>query len=304
MAGRIRTIKPEVLSDAEAARLSHAAWRLWVSSWVLSDDEGRLPADPDQLHGQVFWGCPADIHACLVEIESKGLAMPYVAGGDIYLAITNFRKHQKINRPSGAKHPEPEGSYSFLEPPHGGLSEGSVSQQKNSLRDRDRDRDLDHDRDRDHDHVEPRDATHQSTESNASNGSPPARQRVEPHPRASEIADDLRERICTEKPDHSLSQEPAWRSKRLAWIRQISTLLCTDERDPDRALEVLRWVFGDQGGRDFRFVVQSPKSLREKWDRIEAAMVQTSRTRGVGQTVRDPAAEIMAYALELERRGE
>lgn len=39
MAGRIRTIKPEVLSDAKTARLSDAAWRLsW--KWKLNGKQG------------------------------------------------------------------------------------------------------------------------------------------------------------------------------------------------------------------------------------------------------------------------
>lgn len=142
MSGRIRSIKPEILTDRKAAKLSHAAWRLWVSCWVQADDEGRLPADPDQLRARVFWGCPADIIECLTELQTARLIKPYTVNGDIYIAILNFRKHQKINRPSGAKYPEPEGEHSFLSEPslnaHGGDSEDS----QRDL-DRDHDRDLD-----------------------------------------------------------------------------------------------------------------------------------------------------------------
>ena len=143
MSGRIRSIKPEILSDRKAAKLSHAAWRLWVSCWVQADDEGRLPADPDQLRARVFWGCAADIMLCLTELQDARLIEPYTVNGDIYIAIPNFRKHQKINRPSGAKYPAPEGPHSFLTEDsvraHGGVTDDSQ---------RDRDRDRDHDLDR------------------------------------------------------------------------------------------------------------------------------------------------------------
>lgn len=38
-------------------------------------------------------------------------------------------------------------------------------------------------------------------------------------------------------------------------------------------MSLLAWVFGDQGGRtEYRFRVDSPKSLGEKWDKVELAM--------------------------------
>lgn len=67
------------------------------------------------------------------------------------------------------------------------------------------------------------------------------------------------------------------------WARQLGALLKTDERRAERAAELIRWVFGDQGGSEYRFVVESPKTLREKWDRLEVAMAKRSRrSRGGG----------------------
>lgn len=105
---RIRSIKPEILPDAKAGRLSHEAWRLWVSSWTLADDTGRLPADPTMLAGQVFWGCPADVPRALKELEKSGLVRVYKVRGDTYMEIRGFARHQKIDRPSGPKYPGPE----------------------------------------------------------------------------------------------------------------------------------------------------------------------------------------------------
>jgi len=165
MAGRIRTIKPEILTDSKAARLSHEAWRLWVSTWVMADDLGRLPGSPDLLRASVFWGCDGDPTRALDELHAAGLVTRYQVHGDPYLAINGWTKHQRINRPSGGRCPSPdEGEVEPAHPdsgrqmklgrqgpaiasfnegslnPHGGLSEDSL-----------RDPDHDHDRERDRD---------------------------------------------------------------------------------------------------------------------------------------------------------
>lgn len=55
------------------------------------------------------------------------------------------------------------------------------------------------------------------------------------------------------------------------------------QRTEECTLEVLAWVFGDQGGRtEYRFRVDSPKALSEKFDRIESAMRAPARLNGHG----------------------
>lgn len=130
MAGRIRSIKPEVLTDAKAIRLSDTAWRCWVSCWLLADDTGRLPGDAAVVGGQVFPLKPAKAADALAELVSAGLLVAYVVRGDPYFLISGFSKHQKVNRPSGPKFPAPSESDGGLTEgsvrAHGGLSEGSV----------------------------------------------------------------------------------------------------------------------------------------------------------------------------------
>ena len=80
MAGRIRTIKPELLEDAKTAKLSHEAWRLFVSSILLADDYGAFRAEPGFLRGTVFWGSEADVHQAISEIVTVGLWRPNRGG--------------------------------------------------------------------------------------------------------------------------------------------------------------------------------------------------------------------------------
>ncbi len=129
---RIRSIKPEVMSDPKAARLSDAAWRLWVCMWVLADDSGRLPADPEWLNGQVFWASPRQIVALLGELTNGGQILLYEMNGEPLALVKNFNKHQKIDKPSKSKYPSPPDSPEspsgvFAEPstsPSGGIGKG------------------------------------------------------------------------------------------------------------------------------------------------------------------------------------
>ena len=108
MAGRIRSIKPETLSDGKAARLSDRAWRLWVSMWTLADDCGLCPADPDYLGGQVFWGqSNRDCEKALAELVRAGFVSLYQVNGERFAKINGWAKHQKIDRPSPPKFPVP-----------------------------------------------------------------------------------------------------------------------------------------------------------------------------------------------------
>ena len=100
MAGRIRTIKPEILDDERSAGLSDAAWRLWVSSWLLADDHGGARGDSRWLAAEVFWaspGPPRDVPKLLLELEDAGLVRRYTVRGQQYLCIVNWKKHQRVD---------------------------------------------------------------------------------------------------------------------------------------------------------------------------------------------------------------
>lgn len=146
--GRIRTIKPEVLLDRKAATLSNEAWRLWVSCWVIADDCGRLPADPKLLAGQVFWAHenPFDeASRALASLRESSMVEIYEVNGESFMQIRGWRKHQKIDRPSGPRFPGPDDGLSAQQ----SLGLANPREASRALA---TDRDHDHDRDLDRDH--------------------------------------------------------------------------------------------------------------------------------------------------------
>lgn len=110
MAGRIRSIKPEILEDERSAALSSDAWRLWVSMWLLADDHGRLRGALTWLEGQVFWAAkPRESLAKLLEsLETARLIVRYEHTGQRYIEIRNWAKHQRVDHPGKPRIPAPE----------------------------------------------------------------------------------------------------------------------------------------------------------------------------------------------------
>ena len=108
MAGRVRTIKPEVLEDEVAAGLTDAAWRLWVSLWVLADDYGDVRAGDRYLAANVWQDTSRDAATPLAELVAKGRVAPYAVQGQRYVRIHGWAKHQRVDNAGKARVPAPE----------------------------------------------------------------------------------------------------------------------------------------------------------------------------------------------------
>ena len=83
MAGRIRTIKPELLENERVASLPHDAWRLFVSLLLLADDYGNLNGHPDRIQAAVFWAQQPlqSIRDCLATLSERNLVRLYTVRG-------------------------------------------------------------------------------------------------------------------------------------------------------------------------------------------------------------------------------
>jgi len=109
---RIRTIKPEFPQSETIGRLTREARLLFLQLFTLVDDAGRARAAPRMLASLLY---PYDddaaerIDGWLDELAHRGLVACYAAGGARYLAITHWREHQKIDRPTPSRLPAPPG---------------------------------------------------------------------------------------------------------------------------------------------------------------------------------------------------
>ncbi|HET9063749.1 MAG TPA: hypothetical protein VFO62_10710 [Candidatus Binatia bacterium] len=104
-------------------------------------------------------------------------------------------------------------------------------------------------------------------------------------------ADTLRTLVLKAQPTNAIRKAP-WgpeqrKGRRKAWANEFRLLLSRDGRTTRELGEVLRFLFNGQTG-DAQFVVLSPATLREKWDRITTQMQRVKRGGAPGE----PAATI------------
>jgi len=103
---RKRMIDPEFWSDEEIGNWSLGARLLYIGLWNFADDEGRFKADIRLLKSQIF---PYDkriiMTSLMQEIAIK--VQLYEHNGAHYGFIMNFKKHQRIDRPTPSRLPPP-----------------------------------------------------------------------------------------------------------------------------------------------------------------------------------------------------
>ena len=104
---RIRTIKPDFWTDEKIVELSPLARLLFIGLWNFADDDGRMPYSTPRIKLQILPADAADISALLGEIRGKSLIDVYVVDDKEYLHICQFSKHQKIDKRTPSKHPNP-----------------------------------------------------------------------------------------------------------------------------------------------------------------------------------------------------
>jgi len=109
---RTRSIRPGFWLNGVLCSLSRDARLLFIALWCFADREGRLDGRPMQIRRHLF---PFDVDlteqkiATLIgDLERAGFVSQYEVGGDKYILIFNFKKHQS---------PHPKEARSKL-PPH------------------------------------------------------------------------------------------------------------------------------------------------------------------------------------------
>lgn len=105
---RIRTIKPEFWQDERLATLPRDTRMLFIGLWNLADDHGRLRGHPSFIQGQVFpYDHDIDIPNSLEQLELAGRIVQYRRDGQRFIWIRKFSEHQKMDKRTDSKLPEP-----------------------------------------------------------------------------------------------------------------------------------------------------------------------------------------------------
>lgn len=110
---RIRTIKPEFWESETIASLTVHARLLFVACLNAADDEGRLRWNAAYLKSVAFIYdeefTESFIESLMEQITEASLIRSYQGGNRVatYAVIDSFSEHQRINRPSPSKLPEP-----------------------------------------------------------------------------------------------------------------------------------------------------------------------------------------------------
>ena len=162
---RIRTLKPELLTDEKTAGLDDVEWRLFVSCILMADDYGNFRASPAALRAQAFWGTDATLET--VANTREGLAMVslvslYEVNGQSYGHITGWSKHQRVDHPGKPYCPGPELGIPITCVESSRKSRESVANIPETLL-TDRDRERDHEREREEEKNSPETETGETT---------------------------------------------------------------------------------------------------------------------------------------------
>ncbi|MEU8001615.1 hypothetical protein AB0B66_10680 [Catellatospora sp. NPDC049111] len=112
--GRIRTIKPEFWTSETLARVPIRARLTFAGVWTYVDDNGVgrdnhclitsevYPLEPDPREAR------DSTRDDLASLAAQGLIVRYIVGGRRYLKVTNWEEHQRIDRPSKPRYPQPD----------------------------------------------------------------------------------------------------------------------------------------------------------------------------------------------------
>lgn len=121
---RIRNIKPDFFMSDDVSELDYRTRLTWIGLWTHADDHGRLKDNPRAIKGAV-WSLDdsvavREVEADLGMLARRGRIVRYQADGQRYLAIVNWHRHQRPNRPSPSKIPAPTVPIGVPEPEQDG----------------------------------------------------------------------------------------------------------------------------------------------------------------------------------------
>jgi hypothetical protein len=116
---RARNIKPGFFKNDTLAELDFAGRLLFIGLWGIADRAGRLEDRPKKIKAELFPYDEVNVDAFLGELARRGFILRYETGGERYIQIVHFDKHQNphpreapsnIPAPGPCPHLAPAGS--------------------------------------------------------------------------------------------------------------------------------------------------------------------------------------------------
>ena len=107
---RKRMLDPSFWRDEKIGQCTYIERLLFEGLWTFADDNGVGRANPLLLKADIFPYDPlreADIKSGLEKLSSLGLILLYEIDTQNYYYVTNFKRHQTINKPTPSALPEP-----------------------------------------------------------------------------------------------------------------------------------------------------------------------------------------------------
>lgn len=107
---RIRTIKPELPQSESMGRVSRDARLLFIELWTICDDHGKSRGNSRALASLLFPyddDAPGLIDGWLSELEREGSIVRYQVDGDSYIKVVKWTEHQRVDKPSPSRFPDP-----------------------------------------------------------------------------------------------------------------------------------------------------------------------------------------------------
>lgn len=116
---RIRSIKPEFWRSDDIDALSISDRLLFIGLWSYVDDNGVGIYSVKDIVGNLFLGDslrnPQEtikrVSGGLQQLFQRGLIDVYKADGHDYVAIVNWKRHQKVNHPNKPRYPRPSNDF-------------------------------------------------------------------------------------------------------------------------------------------------------------------------------------------------
>lgn len=91
---RARNIKPGFFSNDALAEIDPLGRLLFIGLWTIADREGRLEDRPRKIRAEVLPYDDCDADRLLDDLAQQGFLVRYEVGGQRFIQVVNFGRHQ------------------------------------------------------------------------------------------------------------------------------------------------------------------------------------------------------------------